>query len=388
MYGRMRTTLAVLLVALFIAMSWHMPAAAQETIRLGLLAPLSGFAASDGMSALNGVRMAVERVNEAGGVLGRQVELVYYDDQADPRLAASFATRLLQADRVDAIVGASYSGPTLAAAPIAQEAGVPFVAAYAVHPDITRTGSFIFRTGLGGLNEGAAAGVVLAENLNAKRIAVLTMNNDFGISLEEGLLDVTNELGLEVVFQSTYPVGTENFVPLITRIIAARPDAIFMSAYYGEASNFVRQLRQRGMQTPVVGSEGYDSPKFFELAGDYAEGVIVATRLDRESPRQVTQDYLQKFRTLYGYESDAVAASSYDATSAMLTAIENAGTTDPVAVRDAFAALTDFEGVTGRISHWTDSGNAVLPVQAQIVKNGAFGHFVEISDPAIILPPD
>ena len=140
-------------------------AGAADTVKIGLLAPLTGFAAADGLSVLNSVQLAVERVNQEGGLLGRQVELVYYDDRADGKEAVALARKLIQQDQVAGVVGGSYSTPSRAVAPIFEDEEIPFVAAYAVHPDITQAGKYCFRNGFLGMVEGKSAGYVSVELL-------------------------------------------------------------------------------------------------------------------------------------------------------------------------------------------------------------------------------
>ena len=156
------------------------------SIKVGFNAPLTGFAAADGNSALIGAQLAVEQVNAAGGVNGEMLELLVYDDQASPKESAPLAVKMITQDEVAAGISGSYSGSTRAAATIFQENATPYISAYAVHPDITRAGDYVFRTSFMGEVQGRAGAKLIGGLMNLKRVVVITLNNDFGKSLAAG----------------------------------------------------------------------------------------------------------------------------------------------------------------------------------------------------------
>lgn len=379
--------IAILVLALFVLPLAAGQVMAADTIKIGLLAPLTGFAAADGLSVANSVKLAVDQVNEDGGILGKQVELIVEDDGAQAKEAAGLARKLVQRDGVVAVVGGSYSMPSRAVAPLFQQFGIPFVAGYAVHPDVTRAGDFCFRNGFLGTVEGRGAGVVAMDMLQAKTVGLLTMDNDFGRTLAEGFKDYVTKNGAEIVFEQIYPLSEKDYSSYLTSIDKANPDVVLASGYYGQAAAIVKQAHEMGLESQILGEEGYDSPKFIELAGEEAaEGTIIVTNLDRDDPRDVVQEFISKFRERYEMEPDMVGASNYDAFMIIANAIEKAGTTDPKPVRDAIAETKNFDGVTGIITGFTDIGEVIKPVQVQIVKDGAFRHFGIVDDPAIINP--
>ncbi len=379
--------LVLLVLVLFLLPLAAGPAAAADVIKIGLLAPLTGFAAADGLSVSNSVKLAVDQVNERGGLLGKKVELIVEDDAAQAKEAVGLARKLVQRDGVVAVVGGSYSMPSRAVAPLFQEFGIPFVAGYAVHPDITVAGDFCFRNGFLGTVEGRGAGVVAVDMLQAKTVGLLTMDNDFGRTLADGFREYVVAKGAKVVFDQIYPLGEKDFSAYLTSIKDADPDVVLASGYYAEAAGIVKQAYEMGLRSQILGEEGYDSPKFIELAGaEAAEGTIIVTNLDRDDPRPVVQEFISEYRKRYGMEPDMVGASNYDAFMIIADAIRRAGTTDPEQVRDAIAATSDFDGVTGIITGFTDIGEVIKPVQVQIVKDGAFHHFGIVDDPDIIYP--
>jgi len=367
--------LIVLIIAIFgIAFAQEGP------VKIGFYAPLTGPAAEDGQSALNGAKVAITTINAAGGVLGRQVELVVYDDAFSPDEAANVTRRLIEQDDVVAVVSGSYSFTTRAGAPIAQQSGVPFVAAYAVHPSITEVGNYIFRMGTLATVQGAAGAELVANRLGLKRAAVLIVDNDFGTSLADAFIEQYGRLGGEVVMKDMYPLGEADFRPLISAIRRAQPDVIYAIGYFNEASSFVRQLREAGIDTQVIGQEGYDSPTFIELAGDTAEGVIITTELNRDSTREVVRNFLAEYLALAGQPADAVSATSHDAVLFVAEAVRRAGSTDPKAMIEAMANFKDFDAVSGPIYEFTATRDAVRPVAIQIVKGGEFHYFDEIDE--------
>jgi len=390
---RKRTFLSWGVVALgFTAFFMAAPVAAQDTIKIGFFAPITGPAAADGMSAKNAVELALKEVNEAGGIHGKKVDLIVYDDRLKAEEAVAIANRLIERDKVVGVVSGSYSGPTRVVAPIFQKAGMPMVAGYAVHPDVTwnpntkTPNDFIFRNGFLGEVEGAAAAEFAVKDLKAERMSIISMDNDFGRSISAGFAERAENLGATILTKQMYKFpGEKDFRPYLTTIKEGNPDVIFAAGYYNEAASIVRQAKELGIKSQILGEEGFDSPKFLEIAGDAAEGVIIATNLNRDDPRPVVQNFLKNYRSAYGHDADMVGASSYDAFMILVDAVKKAGT-DPKAIQKALLETKDYDGLTGKISRFAQ-GEVVKPVQIQIVKEGRFRRKAIIDDPEIITPP-
>jgi len=379
---RTLTLLAVAAAALLIAV----PALAQETVKIGFFAPITGPAAADGASAQHAVELAVKEVNAAGGIKGKKVELIVYDDRLNPQEAVAIANKLIERDQVIGVVSGSYSGPTRVTAPIFAKAGFPMVAGYAVHPDVTKAGESNFRNGFLGEVEGAAAGEYAVKVLRTKNPAVIYMDNDFGREISAGFIKRAEKLGAKVVAKQVYKFpGEKDFRPYLTRIKDAKPDLIFAAGYYNEAALIVRQAKELGITVQIMGEEGFDSPKFIELAGKDAEGVIIATNLDRDDPRPMVQNFLKNYKQAYNIDPDMVGASSYDAFVILVRAIEKAGT-DRSAIVKALLETKDYDGLTGKISRFV-KGEVIKPVQIQIVKDGKFRRHGVVDNLEIITPP-
>jgi branched-chain amino acid transport system substrate-binding protein len=365
---------------------------AQDTIKIGFFAPITGPAAVDGTSAKNAVEIGLKEVNDAGGIKGKKVELIIYDDRLKAEEAVAIANKLIEKDKVVGVVSGSYSGPTRVTAPIFQKAGMPMVAGYAVHPDVTwdpkakKPNDFIFRNGFLGEIEGAAAAEFAVKNLKAKKMSLIFMDNDFGRAISAGFAAHAEKLGASILTKQMYKFpGEKDFRPFLTRIKEGNPDLIFAAGYYNEAAAIVRQSKELGIKSTIMGEEGFDSPKFLEIAGPAAEGVIIATNLDRDDPRPLVQNFLKSYRQAYGHDADMVGASSYDAFKILVAAIEKAGT-DAKAIQKALLETKDYNGLTGKITRFVQ-GEVIKPVQIQVVKESKFRRLGVVDNPEVITPP-
>ena len=357
-----------------------------DAIKIGFNAPLTGFAAADGNSALVGARLAVEQVNAAGGINGDPIELIVYDDQASPKEAAPLAVKMTTQDEVTAGISGSYSGSTRAAATIFQENAVPYISAYAVHPDITRAGDYVFRTSFMGEVQGRAGAKLIGNLMGLKRVALITLNNDFGKSLAAGFKEKAADFGIEVTGEYEYSIKDREFGPIVSKVKSDDPDAVYASGYFFTAGPLVRQIRAAGITVPVIGQEGYDSQKFIEIAGPAAEGVIITTSLDRDSSDPITRAFIKGFEDKAGYPTDMVAASGHTAVLVMAEALKKAGAGDRAALRGAIAE-SSVDASTGHIS-FNALGEVKKDVQVQVVKDGAWRHYAVISDPVLLAPPE
>ncbi len=255
-----------------------------------------------------------------------------------------------------------------------------------MHPDITRAGNFVFRTSFMGEVQGRAGAKLIGGMMGLKRVAIITLNNDFGKSLAAGFKEQAANFGIEIVSEYEYSIKDREFGPIASSVKADAPDAIYASGYFFTAGPLVRQLRAAGIAVPVIGQEGYDGQKFIEIAGPDAEGVIITTSLDRDSTDPTARAFIDGFTAKAGYPADMVGASGHTAVLVMAEALKTAGYKDPAALRDAIAA-TKIHAATGDIS-FNGLGEVRKDVQVQIVKDGNWHHYAVISDPALLAPPE
>ncbi len=359
-------------------------AAAWAEVKIGINVPLTGFAAADGKSALEGAKLAVAHANARGGVNGEKIALVVYDDQASPKEAAPAATRLIEKDKVAAGVCGSYSAAARAAAPLFQAAKVPYVVAYSIHPEVTLTGDYVFRTATMGEVQGRA-GAKLSSALGKKKVVLITLKNDFGQSLAAGYKEAAPKFGISIVNEYEYGMPDRQFGALISKVKSDHPELIYASGYYFTAGPLIKQLRAAGVTVPVIGQEGYDSEKFIEIAGAAADGTLVTTSLDRDSASPVTATFLKEYRAATGTGADMVAASTYTATSIAIEGLKKTGGKGGEALKKAIEAGS-FSTPIGAIS-FNDLHEVKKDVQVQIVKGKAFHRHSVISDPAVLAAP-
>jgi branched-chain amino acid transport system substrate-binding protein len=353
-------------------------------VKIGFNVPLTGFAAADGKSALEGAKLAVEQANAKGGVNGEKIDLVVYDDQGSPKEAAPVASKLIEKDRVVAAVSGSYSGSTRAAASIFQAAKIPYVVAYAIHPDITLAGDYMFRVSAMGEVQGRA-GAKLVSDLGKKKVVLITLKNDFGQALAAGFKEGAAKLGVQITGEYEYGLQDRQFGPIASKIKSDNPDIIYASGYFYTAGPLISQLRSAGITAPVIGQEGYDSEKFIEIAGDAAEGTYVTTSLDRDSTSPATVAFLADYKKANGTGADMVAASSYTATAVVIEGLKKTSGKGGEALRDAIASST-FDSPIGSLT-FNDLHEVKKDVQVQIVKDKAFHRHSVISDPVLLAPP-
>lgn len=381
----MTKKLMIILLGVFVLFLALGTGQAAEKIKIGFHAPLTGFAASDGKSSSEGAKLAVEQVNGAGGINGKMLELVIYDDQAKATQAIPIANKLIGQDKVTVAVSGSYSGPTRSAAGVFQEAKIPYVSAYAIHPDITRAGSYVFRTSFLGEIQGRAGAKLVGETLGKKRVVMITLQNDFGKSLARGFKSMAGNFGIKIVNEYQYSIKDRQFGSIVAKVKADKPEAIYASGYYFTAGPLVSQLRGAGITVPIIGQEGYDSQKFIEIAGKASEGVIITTSLDRDSDVPETKNFIEAFEKKAGFKVDMVAASSHTAVMVVADALKRCGSIDPKAIRDAIAK-THLKVSTGTIK-FNELGEVMKAVQNQVVRDGNWHRHSVIEDPKLLSPP-
>ena len=356
-----------------------------DSVKIGFNVPLTGFAAADGKSALNGAKLAVKQANQAGGINGKMIELVVYDDQASPKQAVPISNKLIEKDKVIAAISGSYSGATRAAAGVFQSAEIPYISAYAVHPEITKAGNYVFRTSFMGEVQGRAGAKLIGATLQRKRVVLITLKNDFGKSLAAGFKEAAGQFNLQIVNEYEYSIKDRQFGPIVAKVKADAPEAIYATGYFFTAGPLVSQLRAAGITVPVIGQEGYDSEQFIKIAGKASEGTIITTSLDRDSNSSETRSFISEFEAMAGHKVDMVAASGHTAMKVLVAAMKKAGITSPSAIRNAIAQ-TNLVASTGSIS-FNDLGEVQKNVQVQVVRDGNFHYHSEIRDQVLLAPP-
>jgi branched-chain amino acid transport system substrate-binding protein len=345
---------------------------AGDEIRIGEYGSLTGTTATFGQSTDHAIQMAVEEINGAGGVLGRKIRVFVEDDQSRPEEAATAATKLINQNRVVAMLGEVASTRSKAAAPICQKSGIPMISPSSTNPGVTQFGDYIFRVCFIDPFQGAVMAKFAADTLKVKKVAILVdVRNDYSVGLQTFFREHFKQLGGQVVSEQSYSEGDSDFHAQLTQIRSANPEAIYVPGYYTEVGTIARQARELGMTVPLLGGDGWDSPKLWEIGGKALNGCYFSNHYSTDDPSPIVQNFVNGYKTRYKQVPDALAALGYDAAKILVDAMRRAGSTDGAKVRDALAATKDFQGVTGTISI-NKERNAVKPAVVLKVDNGKY----------------
>ena len=334
---------------------------ATDEIVVGYYGDLTGRTASFGTSTKNGVEMAVDEINKAGGIMGRKVRVIVEDDQGEPNKAATVVSKLVNQDKVHAVLGEVASSNSLAAAPKAQEAKVPMISPSSTNPAVTQVGDYIFRVCFIDPFQGEVMAKFASNNLKAKKAAILyDFNSDYSRGLREFFTRSFKSLGGQIVEEKSYTQGDRDFSGQLTAIRSANPDVIYVPGYYGEVGVIANQTKQLGIKAPLLGGDGWDSPQLWQLGGAALNGDYISNHYSVDDPSPAIQKFVTDYKGRYNISPDALAALGYDSMKVLASAIERAGGTDSAKLRDAIAQTKNFAGVTGSISIDKDR-NAVKP---------------------------
>ena len=323
----------------------------EESIVIGSVGSLTGAQASFGGPVRDGIQFAVEEVNAAGGVKGRRVVLRVYDSQGRLEESVSAARRLITKDRVRLILGDVTSSNSLAVAEVAQAARVPMVTPSATHADVTRKGDYIFRTCFIDSFQGQAMARFAHEHLKLKRIAILQDGKSaYSLGLSEAFTQAFTRLGGTVASVEGYSQGDTDFRAPLLAVKQGKPQALYVPGFYGDVGLIARQAREVGLTQPLLGGDGWESDRLFELGGNALEGSYYSSHYAVDNPSPELRRFVAAYQERYGRTPDASAALGYDAARVALAAMQRAESLTGSAIRDALAQTKDFPSVSGSIT--------------------------------------
>ncbi|KMY69347.1 hypothetical protein AAU61_06805 [Desulfocarbo indianensis] len=342
---------------------------ADQPIKIGLILPITGPAAAYGDMALAGLKLAHAHRPD---VLGRPVELVLTDNKSDKVESTNAANRLIQRDRVDAIIGALSSSPTLAAAPIAEAAGVPMVSGWATNPLVTKGKKYVFRTCFIDPFQGGVAADFAYNDLKARRAAVMMdVSRDYSVGLGSFFLRSFKKLGGQVAQVVKYSHGDQEFSAQLGTVKAAGVDLIYLPGYLPEEPLIIRQAREMGLQQPFLSGDAAQADETVKIGGQAVEGLYLTTHFDEGGvSTQAGKLYAKAYREKYHKAPDALGALGYDTYNILLNAMAQAGSVKPAEVVKALEATKDFPGVCGRTS--LVEHDAVKTAVILTIKDGKF----------------
>ena len=346
-------------------------ALAQEPIKIGCLLEFTGACAAYGQMARDALEFARAVGLVPTEVLGRPIELVYFDARTEPVEAATGATRLIQVEKVVAIIGTMCSGPFLGAAEIVQAAGVPMIGPTTTNPLTTQVGDYCFRACFKDDDQGPVAAALARDYFGAKTAAVvIDVAQAYCVGLGKYFIEAFEALGGKVVATLYCRSGDVDYTAQLTEIQRVNPDIIYTPNYYTEVAMMARQARDLGLKQPILGADGCFAPELIQIGGAAVEGIHFTTFWHPAQATGIGLLYAEKYKEHFGHEADAFGALAVDSYLLIVDAIKRAGSADPKAIKEALQTA-DLEVVTGR-TIMTPEGNPIKDFYFLKVENGQF----------------
>ena len=341
-----------------------------DKVRIGVFMSTTGTTANFGISSVNGIKMAADEINKAGGINGKQVELLVQDDRSDASEAATIVTKFVTQDQVNAVIGEVASSRSIAAAPIAQNAKIPMLTPSSTNPEVTKKGDFIFRSCFIDPYQGAAIAQFAAKTLGAKTAAIMVdRKNDYSTGLEKVITETFTKLGGKMVATQSYQEGDQDFNAQLTSLKGANPEVIFVPGYYNDVGLIAKQARDKGITVPLIGGDGWDSEQLYKIGGTALNGSYFTNHYSPFDTEPRVQKFVNDYKGRYHSTPDALAATAYDAANIMFDAIKRAKSLSGPDIRDALAATNAFPGVTGTVT-FNQQRDAVKPIVMIEIKPG------------------
>lgn len=365
-------TIILILIAFLIIFSFGC-AKKKETkeIKIGALLPLSGDGAKYGEEAKNGIDLATEQINAKGGINGEKIRIVYEDDLGTATGAINGFDKLVASEKVPIVIGPMYSSTALAVAPRAEEKKIVLFSPSASTPDLTKAGDYIFRNWPSDIFEGGEIAKFTYQVLGLRKIAIFTVNLDYGLGLTKVFKDDFTKLGGGILLEEKYEQGNTDFRTQLAKIKAKKPEAIYLPGYYTEIGLILKQAKELGIKARFLSCVGFDNPKSLEIAGNAAEGVIFARpAYDPESQDPNVTNFVKDFKAKFGVVPGTYAVHAYDALKIVVEAIKKGGYSAD-RIKTALYSIKDFTGVIGNTS-FDENGDVVKPIQIMEIQNGQF----------------
>ncbi len=358
---------------------------APTEVKIGINYELSGEVATYGQASKDGILMAFDEINAAGGINGMQIVPVEVDNKSESAEATSLATRLMTQDGVVASLGPATSGNFMATIPVAMQNGIPVISASATADKGVTTDAagnvneYVFRLCFNDSFQGVTMASFAKNNLNAtKAVIIQDKSSDYGQGLADNFTATFEAAGGTIVAHEGYVAKDKDFNSILTSIKAKDFDVIFVPGYYQEAGLIIKQARDQGIDAPILGADGFDSPVLLELAGEEAlNDVYFSNHYSSLDEDPMVKAFIEGFKAKYNADPNAFHALGYDLGMFIADAVERAGSVDPEAVKDALASTKGFVGVTGSF----DMGADHNPIKAAVViglENGAQASSVKV----------
>ena len=341
-----------------------------DKVRIGVFMSTTGSTANFGISSVNGIKLAADEINAAGGINGKQVELLEQDDRSDASEAATIVTKFVTQDQVHGIIGEVASSRSIAAAPIAQNAKIPMLTPSSTNPEVTKKGNFIFRSCFIDPYQGAAIAQFAAKTLGAKTAAIMVdRKNDYSTGLEKVISETFTKFGGKIVATQSYQEGDQDFNAQLTSLKGSNPEVLFVPGYYNDVGLIAKQARDKGITVPLIGGDGWDSEQLYKIGGTALNGSYFTNHYSPYDTDPKVVKFVNDYKAKYGSIPDALAATAYDAARIMFDAVKRSKSLTGPDIRDALAATKDYPGVTGTVT-FNENRDAVKPIVMIEIKDG------------------
>jgi branched-chain amino acid transport system substrate-binding protein len=362
-------------IALTAALAGAAAAALPPTIKLGAVESLTGDNASYGIPIRKGIELAVEEINAGKFLGGSRLALTVMDDKADKQEGISVFTKLINEEKVSAIIGPTLSSTAFAADPIAQKAGVPVLGTSTTALGITAMGEFVFRDSLPQASVIPGTLAKVAARHKVQKAAILfEATNEYSKSEADVFRNALQKMNIQIVASESYSKGDSDFRTQLQKLNARKPDLVVFCSLIGEAIPVLQQAREVGISQPIMGGNGFNNPNVLKNAKEAAEGLIVGSSWFIESPVPRSQTFVAAYKAKYGADPDQFAAQGYAGAWIVATAIKNAGSADRAAIRAALAKLQNLDTVLGTFS-FDANRDPIHPSVPLVVKSGKYTLF-------------
>lgn len=342
----------------------------EKEIKIGAILPLTGDAALYGKSIKKGIDLAVDQINSKGGIKGSKVSVIFEDSKAVPADGVAAFQKLINIHKVSAVIGDAVSSVTLAFAPIAEKNKIVILSPLSSSPVLTDAGDFIFRNVPSDLYGGKVAAYFAVKDQGWKKLAILYINNDFGVGLKRVFSENVETLGSEIVASDAYEQGAKDFRTQLLKIKSTNPEAVFIVGY-GEVPQILIQAKEIGLKTKFLGTGLLEDPNVIKLAKNAAEGIyFTQLQYDASLTDSLVKDFVDAFTKKYNAKPDIIAAYGYDAMKVLTYAMEGSNLTSE-GIRDQLYKVKNYHGVTGDIT-FDKNGDVIQPMGIKTVRNGEF----------------
>jgi len=347
-----------------------------ENIRIGVASPFTGSLAGYGDNVKAGVSLKLKEINDAGGINGQQVELVWGDDLCEPKEAGTVGAKFAADKSIVAVVGHLCSSATLAAMPIYVRAGLVAISPTSTNVTIGDVGKgWFFRNCYTDDYQGQYLGsYVVPKLLGKNKVAIFYENNDYAIGLKDSFMAGAKPAGVNVTGAEAYMKGTTDFTPQLTKLLVEKPEAIFLCGYYAEGSLIAGQARKLGFDGPLFGADGIDNEDYIKIGGKAADNTYLTVPFLAEAAGPAGQDFAKRFKEAYGRDVDWMSANAYDCLGILAQVIAETGP-DRKKIREGLAAINSeangYKGITG-LTYFDKKGDCAKPAFVKMVKDGKF----------------